>query len=117
MKRLLALALIGSAFAQPAFAAPQAGPDLRCMAAYLYAVGQMADDPKVSEADKAGTTAIVMYFFGKVRGVAPKSDVKTQIKQLVEKPDYLETQLKPDIQRCGDEFNTRGKELEAFGDE
>jgi len=95
---------------------PAGDPDVRCMAAYLFAVGQMADDPATTAEDKAGGTAIVMYYFGKIRGRMPATNVKTEIKRLVESPTYLTVELKPDLERCGAEYEQRGKELDAFDD-
>lgn len=108
------LSLLAAAAA--AASTPAGDPDVRCMAAYLFAVGQIGDDPSASAEDKAAATTMVMYFFGKVRGRLPKVDVKAQIKPLVEAPAYLTSELKPDLERCGAEYEQRGKELEAFGD-
>jgi hypothetical protein len=108
--------LAAAALMQPAAAQPAPHPDLRCMAAYLFAVGQMTDDPKSTEEEKAGATSVVMYFFGKVRARTANSDIKSEIKGLVETPGYLDQHLKADIDRCGEEFTARGKELEAFGE-
>jgi hypothetical protein len=96
---------------------PPADADTRCMAAYLFIVGQMEDDKTTTEEERSGATSIVMYFFGKVRARTPSSDLKEDVRRLVEAPDYIETRLKPDIERCGKEFMDRASELEAFGGE
>ena len=103
------------AAAAAATATPAADPDVRCMAAYLFAVGQISEDPKSSAEDKAAATTMVMYFFGKVRVRLPGTDIRSLILPLVETPTYLTEQLKPDLERCGAEYEQRGKELEAFG--
>lgn len=106
------------AAAAAAAAAPAPGdPDVRCMAAYLFAVGQIGDDPSTSAEDKAAATTMVMYFFGKVRARMPKADVRALIMPMVEKPSYLSDELRPDLERCGAEYEQRGRELEAFGGE
>lgn len=97
-------------------AAPEVDADVRCMAAYLFVVGQMVEDASAKEEDKNGATTVVMYFFGKVRGRLPQVDVKGEIRRLVETPGYIEQTLQPDLERCGREYGQRGKELEAFGD-
>lgn len=111
------LTLLGAALMQPAAAYVPASADLRCMAAYLFAVGQMSGDPKASAEDKAAGTSIVMYYFGKIRAGNAGLDIKTEIRRLVEQPGYVENQLRPDLESCGKEFEARGKELEAFGSE
>ena len=83
---MLTLLAAAAAAAQPAPAAP-ADPDVRCMAAFLFAVGRMSDDPKASAEDKNAATTMVMYFFGKVRARMPGVDLKGQIKPLVEAMD------------------------------
>jgi hypothetical protein len=113
---MLSLSLAAALAAQPTAATPAVDPDIRCMAAYLFAVGQMADDPATTAEDKAGGTAIVMYYFGKIRGRSASTDVKNTIKRLVEVPTYLTAELKPDLERCGAEYEQRGKELDAFDD-
>lgn len=100
-----------------ASATPAVDPDVRCMAAYLFAVGQIGDDPKASAEDKAAATTMVMYFFGKVRGRLPTADVKSLIMPMVEAPTYLSDELTPDLERCGAEYEQRGRELQDFGGE
>jgi hypothetical protein len=93
---------------------PAGDPDMRCMAAYLFAVGQMTDDPTASEEDKSSAIGIVMYYFGKVHGRDPKVEIKGPIQKIAEGPNYLAEELKPDLERCGAEYEQRGKELSAF---
>jgi hypothetical protein len=113
---MLSLLVAAAVAAQQPPAAALVDPDVRCMAAFLFAVGQMTDDPKASAEDKNAATTMVMYFFGKVRGRMPDLDVKAQIKPMVEAPSYLPLELPRDIQRCGAEYELRGKELGAFGE-
>lgn len=114
MLSLLAAAVLQAQAAAPP---PAADPDLRCMAAYLFVVGQLTDDPGAGAEDKAGATTMVMYFFGKVRARTPASDIKSEIRRLVETPGYLDRELKTDLDRCAAEYTRRGEELRAFGDD
>lgn len=95
---------------------PTTDPDIRCMASFLVVAGQMGEDPQSSAEDKSGVSAIVLYFFGKVRGRNPKADVKNAIMTLVQSPGYLDTAIRADIERCSAEAEARGKELGAFSD-
>jgi hypothetical protein len=90
-------------------------PDVRCMAAYLVAAGNAKDDTSITPDDRAGIQSIVMYFFGKLDGRQPAADLKTAILGLVGSPTYA-TILRPDIERCSVEAETRGKYLQSFGD-
>lgn len=112
------LSLLVALTLQPAaVSAKPVDADMRCMAAYLFAVGQMTDDPAANAEEKSAATSMVMYFFGKVRGRDPKADVKQAIKALVDRPNYLASELKPDLERCGTEYEQRGQELSAFGED
>lgn len=91
-------------------------PDVHCMAAYLVAAGNAKDDASVTPDDKAGIQSIVMYFFGKLDGRKPGADLKADIMGLVASPTYA-TILRPDIERCSAEAESRGKYLQTFGDE
>jgi hypothetical protein len=91
-------------------------PDVHCMAAYLVAAGNAKDDASVTADDKAGIQSIVMYFFGKLDGRRPAADLKTAILGLVGSPTYA-TILRPDIERCSVEAETRAKYLQSFGNE
>jgi hypothetical protein len=91
-------------------------PDVPCMAAYLVAAGNAKDDASVTPDDKAGIQSIVMYFFGKIDGRRPAADVRADILGLVGSPTYA-TILRPDIERCSAEAETRAKYLQTFGDQ
>ena len=91
-------------------------PDVHCMAAYLVAAGNAKDDTSITPDDRAGIQSIVTYFFGKLDGRRPAADLKADILGLVGLPAYA-TILRPDIERCSVEAETRGKYLQSFGDE
>jgi hypothetical protein len=105
-----------AAAAATAQTAPTNDADIRCMAAYLVVAGQSKDDAAMSADDKAGIQSIVMYFFGKIDARKPGIDLRGEINRLLDSADYVKT-LRPDIERCSAEAETRGKYLESFGDE
>jgi hypothetical protein len=109
---LTLLAAAAAAAQQPPATVP-VDPDVRCLAAFVMAVGQMAGDPKATAEDKNAATTMVMYFFGKVRGRMPDLDFKAQIKPMVEKRGYLQLEFPRDVQRCGAEYELRAKELDS----
>ena len=102
-----------AATAQPGLAND---PDLRCLAAYLVAAGNANEDATVSADDKAGIQSIVMYFFGKIDARKPGADLGGEIQRLVGSPEYART-LRPDIERCSAEAETRAKYLGALGEQ
>jgi hypothetical protein len=102
-----------AAAAQPAMSND---PDMRCMAAYLVAAGNTDGDASVTADDKAGIQSIVMYFFGKIDARLPGADIRGEIMRMVSSPEYAKV-LRPDIERCSVEAETRAKYLETFGDE
>ena len=93
-----------------------ADPDVHCMAAYLVAAGNAKDDASVTADDRAGIQSIVMYFFGKLDGRRPAADLRAAILGLVGSPGYTAI-LRPDIERCSAEAETRAKYLQSFGDQ
>jgi hypothetical protein len=92
-------------------------PDLRCMAAYLVAAGQMDDDPSATAENKSGAQSIVMYFFGKIHALQPQLDVKGEIMRLIGSPEYLGSGLEADLARCSAEAIERGNYLQSFGED
>jgi hypothetical protein len=101
---------------QPVAAVVPSDPDVRCMAAYLVAAGNMGEDATATADDKAGVQAIVMYFVGKLYARSPQLDLKNEIDRLLHSPGYLQTGLKSDIERYSVEAMERGKYLESFGE-
>lgn len=85
--------------------------DLRCVAAFA-AVSNLAE----KEDDKTKLLAGMLYYIGKIDGRSPGFDLKGQLTRLVEQPDYLTKQLGSDVERCAEEAQSRGHQLEDIGD-
>jgi hypothetical protein len=110
---MLTFLLAAAAAAQPA---PTNDADIRCMAAYLVVAGQSKNDAAMSADDRSGIQSIVMYFFGKIDARKPGIDLGGEINRLIDSAEYVKT-LRPDIERCSAEAETRARYLESFGDE
>jgi hypothetical protein len=106
------IAALAAAAQQPK---PVDDPDFHCMVAISMVLGRMAESPAASAEDKAGVTAVFMYYVGKIDARFPGLDYAGQMSALLARPGYLASELQPDIARCGQEATTRGETLEEMG--
>ena len=92
-------------------------PDVRCLSAYLLALGRMQQDPQTSGEDKASVSTIVTYFLGKLDGRQYRGDIKAEVERVIAIPEYVTSQIKPDIDRCGAEATARTQVLNTLEQE
>ena len=106
---LLALALPGLLALAPAHAQDDAAGDLegdlRCVALLAVAVANTQGE------SRANITAGLMYFVGRIDGIAPGIDLKTELQRIAG------TMADPaaDMTRCGAILTAKGQELIAIG--
>jgi hypothetical protein len=106
------IAALAAAAQQPK---PVDDPDFHCMVAISMVLGKMSENTATNAEDKAGVTAVFMYFVGKIDARFPALDYAKEMNALLTRPGYLARELQPDIARCGQEATTRGETLEELG--
>ncbi len=110
MKTLLAIGLIGLGLATPAVAElpAQVEGDLRCITILSAATGNIPDGPQ-----RLQMAAAVMYFVGRVDGVAPTIDLKVEIKRIM--PSLLAGNMSDEAKRCAAILTDKSAKLQELG--
>lgn len=85
--------------------------DSKCIAIIALMAGKAQD-----ETQKTGLASGLMYYIGRIDARTPGFDFSGQIIRLFNDKTFMETQIKPEAQRCGAEMTAKGKEVQAFGD-
>ena len=120
MKTPILLAVSGALLAVPVDAAPlvtmspAVKRDVECFMLYSVAVND-AVSSKNEQIKQAGSFG-VMYFFGKVRAMAPDLNFADAVRQVAEGFD-ADPQREAIGNACDAEFRKRGAELVALGQE
>jgi hypothetical protein len=86
---------------------PEVAADLRCLAIAFNMAG--SQDAQLSQ---AGALA-AYYYLGKIDGRAPAIDLEDAIRRSSSSPSA--GQFAAEAQRCGDELQTRGREITDIG--
>lgn len=93
---------------QDAPLSPADRDDLRCVAAFSVVLSA------VSEEQKAGVTAGVMYFIGRLDGRSSGFDLQANLPRAAADMDD-QAKLTTEIQRCAGILASKGQELIAIG--
>jgi hypothetical protein len=114
------LAVSGALLAAPAYSAPlipmsaAVKRDVQCFV--LYSVAVNGAEASKNEKMKQAVSLGVMYFFGKVRTVAPDLNFAGAVRQVAEAFD-TDPERETIGSACDAEFQKRGAELIALGQE
>lgn len=107
---LFALAMSFAAFGQDV--AAQNRSDLRCFAVIASILGE-ADAGADAEA-RAGLSAGMLYFLGRIEGRSPDYDVDAELSRMLGSEAEMQG-LEPDRARCGAILQDRGTFLVEMG--
>lgn len=110
MRRFMAMAAFAAAGLAPPVAAqqvPAVEADLRCIAVLSLAAATQGEETR------AQMVAAFMYFVGRIDGLAPNIDLKTELQRVM--PTVTGQQLTDEGKRCGQILIEKGARLQELG--
>ena len=96
--------------------------DVRCVAVFSTLAGDGIPDVQLTEEQKGGLAALVMYYVGKLEGRGNGINIELALLRELAPEDAIDRLVREDLPRCGKETESQGalltelgKRLETFG--
>lgn len=109
------LAAAAATMPAPAYMTPTDMTDVRCIAIFSSLAGDGIPNVNLSEEQKSGLAALVMYYVGKLEGRGNRIDIEAALVRELGPDDAIDRLVREDLPRCGKETEAQGSMLSQLG--